>query len=324
MTSESLLQSYKNHLFEHPDFSKIENINAPISHYVNAKGKNLRALLVLIGSLLKGGEVPKNAFDLALAVEMFHNFTLAHDDIMDKSDIRRGQQTIHKKWNTPIGILSGDFMLLYSYKLLLRATPPEKQEKIGSLFVEAGMIVCEGQQRDMDNEDKRKITVQEYMKCIFEKTAVLISTALKMGFLLSYNDEKTLGHLTRFGENFGIAFQLQDDFLDVFGKSKNTGKMLGNDILTKKKTIVTITAEEEAKKAGVSEELSGLFSNISKNPEKFVQKIIDLYKKLNIEKIVRKSITQYYSSAQKDLSKVPEQNTTLLKHVLDTYKKRIS
>lgn len=215
----------------------------PISYSLSAGGKRIRPVLTLLGCRLFDDEVDK-AIPAALAIEVFHNFTLLHDDIMDKADMRRNQPTVHKKFSENSAILSGDAMAFLSYELLMKS--PAANPEIVPLFTRTSLEVCEGQQYDMNFENRMDVTSREYLEMIKLKTAVLLGCALAMGAMTGGADSHSATMLYELGINAGFAFQLKDDFLDTFGDEKKFGKKIGNDIIANKKTYLLIKALENA------------------------------------------------------------------------------
>ena len=208
----------------------------PINYLLELGGKRVRPQLTLMATDIFGGNL-KKSLPSALSVELFHNFTLIHDDIMDDAPLRRGQQTVHERWNINTGILAGDTMLIQAYQSL-EAYPNELFGKLTRLLSQTAVQVCEGQQFDLDFETQSETTIEEYLEMIRLKTAVLVGCALKMGAYISVVDESESQKLYDFGVKLGMAFQIQDDFLDAFGDSETFGKQLGGDIIENKKTIL--------------------------------------------------------------------------------------
>ena len=208
----------------------------PINYLLELGGKRVRPQLTLMATDIFGGNL-KKSLPSALSVELFHNFTLMHDDIMDDAPLRRGQQTVHERWNINTGILAGDAMLVQAYQSL-EAYPDELFGKLTRLLSQAAIQVCEGQQFDLDFETQSETTIEEYLEMIRLKTAVLVGCALKMGAYISVVDESESQKIYDFGVKLGMAFQIQDDFLDAFGDSETFGKQLGGDIIENKKTIL--------------------------------------------------------------------------------------
>ncbi|MEQ9583410.1 MAG: polyprenyl synthetase family protein [Arenibacter sp.] len=218
------------------------NLYEPISYILNLGGKRLRPVLTMMTTDILGGD-HKKALDAALAVEVFHNFSLVHDDIMDEAPLRRGKQTLHKKWDLNTGILSGDAMLIYSYQLL-ESYPSMTFKKLLQVFSQTALEVCEGQQYDVDFESREDVTIPEYLIMIQNKTAVLVAAAMKMGAIIADKPEDVQDLIYDFGKNLGIAFQLQDDYLDAFGDPETFGKQVGGDIIENKKTYLYLKALE--------------------------------------------------------------------------------
>ena len=199
-----------------------------------------------------------SALDAALAVEVFHNFSLIHDDIMDAAPLRRGHQTVHEKWDLNTGILSGDAMLIMAYQLF-ENYPPDVFQNLAILFSKTALEVCEGQQYDIDFETRHDVSIVEYLKMIEYKTAVLVGAAMKMGAIIAGASEEDQNRSYEFGRNLGIAFQLQDDYLDAFGNPETFGKQVGGDIIENKKTYLYLKALEFSSESD-QQKLKNLFS----------------------------------------------------------------
>src|SRR6056297_745914 len=240
------IEQYRSHFISYLESKtstkEPKNLYAPITYILELGGKRLRPVLVLMATEVFGTDY-KKAMDAALAVEVFHNFSLVHDDIMDDAPLRRGKATVHEKWDINTGILSGDAMLINAYQLF-ENYEGETFRNLAQLFSKTALEVCEGQQYDVDFETRDDVTEAEYLKMIEYKTAVLVAAALKMGGIVanaSLEDQKSI---YEFGRNLGIAFQLQDDYLDAFGDPKTFGKQLGGDIIENKKTFLYLKALE--------------------------------------------------------------------------------
>ena len=218
----------------------------PIGYILNLGGKRLRPVLTLMAADVFNGNY-KHALNAALSVEIFHNFSLVHDDIMDDAPLRRGHKTVHEKWNINTGILSGDAMLIMAYQLF-ESYKPETFQLLAKLFSKTALQVCEGQQYDVDFETRNNVSISDYLKMIEYKTAVLIGAALQMGAIVANASESDQNNIYEFGKNLGIAFQLQDDYLDAFGDPKTFGKQVGGDIIENKKTLLYLKALELANK----------------------------------------------------------------------------
>ena len=214
----------------------------PVAYILNLGGKRLRPTLTLMASEIFDGDY-KEALNAALSVEVFHNFSLIHDDIMDAAPLRRGKDAVHAKWDVNTGILSGDAMLIMAYQLFENYDAKTFQD-LAKLFSKTALEVCEGQQYDMDFETRDDVTIEEYLKMIEYKTAVLVGAAMKMGAIVANATEENQNRIYEFGKNLGIAFQLQDDYLDAFGDPKTFGKQVGGDIIENKKTYLYLKALE--------------------------------------------------------------------------------
>ena len=230
------MYAFETGLKNYLDKKSPENLYEPIQYILNLGGKRIRSLLVLMSADLFGNKY-KEAVSAALAIEIFHNFTLVHDDIMDSAELRRGSATVHNKWNINTGIISGDVMLIKAYQALEEYKNP-LFSKLTKLLNKTALEVCEGQQYDIDFEEKEDVNQNNYLEMIRLKTAVLIGCALKMGALIADASEDDLEAIYEFGELLGIAFQIQDDYLDVYGDSISFGKKIGGDIIENKKTIL--------------------------------------------------------------------------------------
>ncbi|WP_111308444.1 polyprenyl synthetase family protein [Confluentibacter sediminis] len=221
------------------------NLYTPINYILQLGGKRLRPVLTLMTAEIFNGHYTQ-ALNAALSIEVFHNFSLVHDDIMDDAPLRRGHETVHEKWDINTGILSGDAMLIMAYQLFENYNAQTFQA-LAKLFSKTAIEVCEGQQYDVDFEIRNDVTIPEYLKMIEYKTAVLVGAAMKMGAIVANASEKDQNNIYEFGKNLGIAFQLQDDYLDAFGDPKTFGKQVGGDIIENKKTYLYLKALEFAK-----------------------------------------------------------------------------
>lgn len=239
---EKYQEEFLNFLQNYSINKKPVNLYLPIDYILNLGGKRLRPVLTLMTADIFGGQY-KNALQAALAIEVFHNFTLIHDDIMDDAPLRRGKETVHEKWDVNTGILSGDAMLIMAYKLF-ESYEPEIFQSLLSIFNKTALEVCEGQQYDIDFEIRDDVTIPDYLRMIEYKTSVLVAAAMKMGAIIAKASESDQNHIYEFGKNLGLAFQLQDDFLDAFGNPKTFGKQVGGDIIENKKTFLYLKALE--------------------------------------------------------------------------------
>lgn len=242
------LASYQNDFLEYLEskewIREPKNLYEPIDYILQLSGKRIRPILTLMASDIFSNDY-KQAFPAALAIEVFHNFTLVHDDIMDDAPLRRGKETVHEKWNLNTGILSGDAMLILAYQYFENYEPKIFQ-KLAQLFSKTALEVCDGQQLDIDFETRDDVTIDEYINMIRLKTSVLVAAALKMGAIVANAPEKDADLLYEYGLNLGIAFQLQDDYLDTFGNPETFGKQVGGDIIENKKTFLYLKALELA------------------------------------------------------------------------------
>ncbi|MBC3758125.1 polyprenyl synthetase family protein [Hyunsoonleella sp. SJ7] len=271
-----------------------KNLYEPISYILRLGGKRLRPVLTLMTADVFNGNY-KEALNAALSVEVFHNFSLVHDDIMDDAPLRRGQQTVHEKWDVNTGILSGDAMLILAYQLF-ENYEPETFQALAKLFSKTALEVCEGQQYDVDFETRNDVTIPEYLKMIEYKTAVLVGAAMKMGAIVAETSEADQNHIYQFGKNLGIAFQLQDDYLDAFGDPKTFGKQVGGDIIENKKTYLYLKALEFSSDEDKIK-LTELFSTALKDSEAKV----DIVKKIFVDSgsadATKQAIADYTSLA---------------------------
>ncbi|NUM51802.1 MAG: polyprenyl synthetase family protein [Flavobacteriales bacterium] len=261
-------------------------------------GKRIRPLLVYIANDLFNGKT-ENATPIALAVEIFHNFSLIHDDIMDKAPLRRGKTTIHEKWNNNVAILSGDALLVTAYQQFEKVKT-EKIISLLSIFNKTAAEVCEGQQLDMDFEKRKTISIDEYVYMITLKTAVLLGAALKMGAVIANANEKDADALYHFGKNIGIAFQIQDDLLDVFGSAEKFGKQVGGDIICNKKTWLLIRAMQDASPSDKAEMKKWIEQKEFSAKDK-VEAFKNIYEKLKIKEKAEMEMKRYFENAKNDL-----------------------
>jgi len=270
----------------------------PISYTLGLGGKRLRPLLALISTQMFGGD-PDKALPAAIAVEIFHNFTLLHDDIIDQAPIRRGRETVYKKWNINTAILSGDTMFAIAYGELAKSDP-EKLSALMKVFTKTAIEVCEGQQYDIDFEESDDVDINSYINMIRLKTAVLLAASLKIGAIIAGVPDEDAEKIYNFGENLGIAFQLQDDLLDAFGNEALFGKKTGGDIVSNKKTFLYLKALECAGKDDV-EKLKSLFSNKSKDEDQKIKEVLDIFIRTGIEDFTGKAILEYYNKSMEFL-----------------------
>lgn len=283
----------------------------PISYSLNTGGKRLRPALLLMAVNLYSSDIESFVLP-ALGIEIFHNFTLVHDDIMDNASLRRNQPTVHAKWDTNTAILSGDAMFIKAYEYILKYEG-KKAHAIYKIFNRSAMRVCEGQQYDMNFETSSNVTEQEYLQMIELKTAELIACSLKMGALIGGADDEEADQLFEFGKNLGMAFQLQDDYLDSFGDEQAFGKNIGGDILADKKTYLLIKAYEKAD-ASDREKLDQLIGNKNIDSQSKIEQVLDIYHRLGVEQITAQKAEQYFNDALEildNLSKTKEEKRPL-------------
>ncbi len=266
----------------------------PIKYILSLGGKRLRPLLTLMVCDFFGTDFEKS-IHAALAVELFHNFSLIHDDIMDNAPLRRGQKTVHEKWDVNTAILSGDAMLILAYRFFENYEPKMFQE-LAKLFSETALQVCEGQQHDMDFETRDDVTLVEYTTMIDHKTAVLLGAAMKMGAIVAEASENDKGKIYQFGRNLGIAFQLQDDYLDVFGNPETFGKQVGGDIISNKKTFLYLMAAGQGS-SSQAEELEHLFSINPKDPTDKISTVKEIFLTSGAAEATRREIEKYNNHA---------------------------
>ncbi|MGM9813084.1 MAG: polyprenyl synthetase family protein [Muribaculaceae bacterium] len=273
----------------------------PITYTMDLGGKRLRPVLVLMACEAVGGDINR-AITPAIGLEMFHNFTLLHDDVMDKADIRRGKPTVHVKWDDNTAILSGDAMLTMATQLIAQA-PADVMPQVMDLYNRTAMEIYEGQQYDVDFETRSDVTVDEYIEMIRLKTSVLLGCACKMGALIGGADEATAQLFYKVGENLGLAFQLQDDMLDVWGDEATFGKAIGGDIMNNKKTFLLINAMQRAT-GDHKVELSLWLSTPNASRAVKVPAVTAIYDALDLRSLSLDAINRYNDEALEALSKI--------------------
>ncbi len=271
-----------------------KNLYAPMTYILGLGGKRLRPVLTLMSTDIFGNDY-KEAMDAALAVEVFHNFSLVHDDIMDSAPLRRGKVTVHEKWDVNTGILSGDAMLIYAYRLF-ESYKGDTFRELAQLFSKTALQVCEGQQYDIDFETRDDVTKPEYLKMIEYKTAVLVAAALQMGGIIAGACEQEQHNIYEFGRNLGIAFQLQDDYLDAFGEPETFGKQVGGDIIANKKTFLYLNVLEVGS-ARQKKELLDMYSIHPEDPSAKIETIKEIFLESGSEELIKKAILAYSHNA---------------------------
>ncbi len=273
----------------------------PAKYMLAAGGKRIRPCLSLMSSNVFTDEI-NDCIDVALAMEVFHNFTLMHDDIMDNAPLRRGMPSVHEKWSLPIAILSGDVMLIKAYELLCRIKNDRLKEVIG-IFNQTAIKVCEGQQNDMDFENRTDVSLDEYIEMISNKTSVLLGCSMFCGALAGGSSEQDAKFLYDAGINLGISFQIQDDILDVYGDHIKFGKKIGGDIIQNKKTYLMLRTCQKADDDD-TDTLKQLFSSKDMNDEKKINAVVEIYNKYNIQSEAEIEINNYYQHALLLIKKV--------------------
>lgn len=298
---EQILQiierSIKNLHFE----SSPKSLFEPIEYILSLGGKRIRPAFMLMACNIYKDTIDE-AIMPALGMEVFHNFTLLHDDLMDEADKRRNQPTVHKKWNANTAILSGDAMLISSYQLVGK-TKDIYLKQVLDLFNQTALEICEGQQYDMEFESRADVTENEYIEMIRLKTAVLLACCLKAGAIIGNASKEDAEWLYQFGIHLGLLFQLQDDLLDVFGNPETFGKNIGGDILCNKKTFLSIQARNIASDS--QKKIIATYQATDKNsfdPEEKIKAITSIYKELGIKELTQQKINEYYKKALNDLS----------------------
>jgi geranylgeranyl diphosphate synthase type II len=278
-----------------------QDLYAPVTYSLGIGGKRLRPVLLLLSYNLFSNDITQ-ALPAAVAIEVFHNFTLLHDDIMDKAEVRRNQPTVHKQFDENSAILSGDAMAFLAYKFLLESKSEQLLDVI-ELFSKTAIEVCEGQQFDMEFENRLDVSAPEYLEMIRLKTAVLLACSLKAGALLANSSDEAANQLYKFGINLGLAFQLQDDLLDSFGNTKTFGKRIGGDILANKKTYLLIKALEGAT-GNLEPKLLCWINNKDFIAEKKIEAVKSIYNQLNIRSLTQDKINFYFEESIRILNEL--------------------
>jgi geranylgeranyl diphosphate synthase type II len=281
-----------------------ELLYGPIKYIMGLQGKRMRPLLLLMAYQLFDDNV-ESALSPAIAIELFHNFTLLHDDIMDKAPLRRGNLTVHEKWSSNVAILSGDVMMIQAFQLLAKLDSNSLKQVL-VVFNKAAIEVCEGQQLDMDFEIQEIVSLSEYMKMIEYKTAVLLAASLQIGAIIADTSKEQQNHLYEFGINMGIAFQLKDDLLDVFGSPEDFGKQVGGDILANKKTFLYLKSLQLADDS-IKRTLQDYYTN-NDTSELKVSAVKDIFKNLGVQKYTIDMMKAYYTKAMKHLDAINSDN----------------
>ena len=315
-TADEILRMINEYLDNLPYERRPRGLYDPIKYVLSIGGKRIRPTLMLLGyNLYK--EDPERILSSAIALETYHNYTLLHDDLMDNADVRRGNPTVHKKWDANTAILSGDSMLVLAYQRMAEC-PVEKLKPVLDLFTETALEIGEGQQYDMEFETRNDVHEDEYIEMIRLKTSVLLACALKMGAILADASEADAENLYKFGEQIGLAFQLQDDYLDVYGDPAVFGKAIGGDIMCNKKTYMLINAFNKATKEQRAE-LTHWVNAENPDPKEKIAAVTDLYNKIGIRQLAEAKIQHYFDESRKYLAAVdvPEERKAELKAYTD-------
>ena len=288
-------QLFSNYLEENLFSLSPESLYEPANYILQLGGKRLRPILALLGHQCFNQKVEKS-LPVAMAVEIFHNFSLVHDDIMDAAPLRRGKPSVHYKYNLNTGILSGDLLLIYAYEFLRKIDAPEKIPSALEIFNRVAIKVCEGQQYDIDFETRDDVTIPEYIMMIGGKTAALVSGSLQLGALIGGANETDQEHLAQFGFHIGIAFQLQDDILDTFGDPKKFGKKVGGDIIQNKKTFLILKALEIATPSQRAA-LNKYYQTTTMDEKEKIEGVKTLFEALNIRQLAEAERNKYQKIA---------------------------
>lgn len=322
MTSVENIQELINKYIENQSFTgKPKELYAPIEYILRQGGKRMRPTLCLLACDLFGGNI-EDCLTPAIAAEIFHNFTLVHDDIMDQAPLRRGMETVYHKWNSDIALLSGDTMLIKAFQYILKTNPLYYHQVFAELC-KVALEVCEGQQYDLNFETQNDVSLDAYLEMIRLKTAVLLGSVLKIGAIVAQSNERNTQLIYDFGIDLGIAFQLQDDIFDCYGDVKVFGKMTGGDIADNKKTYLYLKALELASDEDKNI-LKELFSMPKGRDEKKIETVLNIYYKYDVKNIVTELMTFYYERSLQHLDKIdiPEERKSTLRNYAEYLYKR--
>ncbi len=301
LTSNEILQKVNEYLDRLPYERKPESLYAPIKYVLSLGGKRIRPVLMLLAYNLYKDD-PESILMPACALETYHNYTLLHDDLMDNADLRRGHATVHTKWDANTAILSGDSMLVLAYQRMAQV-PADKLGAVLNLFTETALEIGEGQQYDMDFETRDDVTGDEYIEMIRLKTSVLLACAMKIGAILAGASEADAGYLYKFGEQLGLAFQLQDDLLDVYGDPEVFGKAIGGDIVSNKKTYMLINAFLGANDEQRAQLARWVGAKEFDRGQK-IAAVTGIYNQIGIRELCERKINYYFEESKKYLAKV--------------------
>jgi geranylgeranyl diphosphate synthase, type II len=294
---------FSKYLSDNTFIQKPQELYEPVNYILSLGGKRLRPLLVLMGNNLFNKNIEKS-LPAAIAVEIFHNFTLLHDDIMDAAPLRRGKPTVHTKYNINTGILSGDVMMIYAYDFLIKNYPPQLGNRLLSIFTKMAIEVCDGQQYDMNFENRNDVTIPEYLKMIELKTSVLIAAAFQMGALIGGATPSVAEQLYKFGLNIGIAFQIQDDILDTYGDPEKFGKKVGGDIVQNKKTYLVLKTLELANEMQCAD-LQRLMRENNLNENAKIAMVKEIFNAVGVQQEAEKLMDSFQLKAMQHLDNTP-------------------
>ena len=315
-TSNEILKSVNDFLDHLPYERKPASLYDPIRYVLSIGGKRIRPVLMLMAYNLYHSEHPEGILMAACGLETYHNYTLLHDDLMDNADLRRGHETVHKRWNVNTAILSGDSMLVLAYQRMAQV-PADKLASVLACFTETALEIGEGQEYDMSFETRNDVREEEYIEMIRLKTSVLLACATKIGAILADAPQSDIDNLYKFGEKIGLAFQLQDDLLDVYGDPKVFGKAIGGDIASNKKTYMLINAYNRADDKQRAE-LNRWINAETFNREVKVAAVTRLYDEIGIRQLCEEKINYYFEQAAQYLAKVsvPEERKQALRQYM--------
>lgn len=315
-TASELLDMVRAHIAELQFTRTPKGLYDPVTYVLSLGGKRIRPVLMLMAYNLFREDV-KSILQPATGIEVYHNYTLLHDDLMDRADKRRGKPTVHKVWNDNVAILSGDAMLVLAYQFMAQC-PSEKLKEVLDLFSLTALEICEGQQMDMEFEQRNEVSEAEYIEMIRLKTSVLLAASLKIGAVLGGASKGDADYLYDFGVNLGLAFQLKDDLLDVYGDSARFGKNIGGDILCNKKTYLVIKAFEHADKEQASQ-LDDWFNRKTFDPQQKIEAVTRLYNQIGVRELCEAKIVEYSRRASESLRllDVPAENKRELEKLME-------
>lgn len=313
-TSDQLLEKVNQYIDELPYERKPFSLYEPIKYVLSLGGKRIRPVLMMMAYQLYKDN-PESILPVACGLETYHNYTLLHDDLMDNAELRRGHETVHKRWDANTAILSGDSMLVLAYQRIAQC-PEEKLSEVLSLFTETALEIGEGQQYDMDFETRLDVAEDEYIEMIRLKTSVLLACAMKIGAILADATDEDADLLYKYGEKVGLAFQLQDDYLDVYGDTEVFGKAIGGDIISNKKTYMLINAYAKADDKQ-RQELHRWITTDNADAKQKIAAVTTLYNEMGIDVMAKKKIAQFFVESEQYLNKVAvseERKTELRKY----------